>query len=107
LIEAKLEQRSFHLGKLERYWLIFDWNTLLFDDINTLMVQFVKALNIWLGRLLSMPVILGMCYTDAYNTGYFPINDNHVWNNTGSRYNVSRAIDSRGIFDSKKYESYS
>lgn len=60
-------------------WPTFDWNTLLFDETDPLMVPFVNTFNKWLGQFLSMPVIIGLWYTNAYNTGYFPINDNHVW----------------------------
>lgn len=41
------------------------------------------------------------------NTGYLPINDNHIFDNTGSRFNVSRVIDDRGILDVAKYQTYS
>lgn len=85
----------------------FDWNLLLWDDTDPLMVPFFSTFNKWAGQVLSLPVILGVWYTNAYSTGYLPINTNRVWDNTGHRYNISRAIDERGIFDSEKYEAYS
>jgi hypothetical protein len=57
--------------------------------------------------LLSVPVLVGMWYTNAYNTGYLPPNSNRVFDHFGKAYNISRAIDDRGIFDAEKYEAYS
>lgn len=36
-----------------------------------------------------------------------PINDNHTFDNTGSRFNVSRILNADGIFDEVKYQEYS
>jgi OPT family small oligopeptide transporter len=48
-----------------------------------------------------------MWYQNTYNTGYLPINSNRVFDNTGSLYNVSRAVDDRALFDAEKYAAYS
>lgn len=88
-------------------WPTFDWNTLLFDNQDPLMVPFFNTVNKFFGMFFSMFVVLGMWYTNTYNTGYFPINSNRVYDHFGKRYNVSRAIDSRGLFDAQKYEAYS
>lgn len=85
----------------------FDWNILLWDETDPLMVPFFSTFNKWAGQMLSLPVILGVWYTNAYNTGYIPINTNRVYDNTGHRYNISRAINDKGHFDSAKYEAYS
>jgi len=88
-------------------WPTFDWNVLLFDNADPLMVPFFATFNKAVGMLIAMFVVVGMWYTNAYWTGFFPINSNRVFDNTGSLYNISQAIDNRGIFDPTKYEAYS
>ena len=88
-------------------WPTFDWNILLFDNQDPLMVPFFNIINKFVGMFAASFVIIGMWYSNAYNTGYLPINSNRVYNRTGGRYNISMAIDERGLFDQAKYESYS
>ncbi|KAK0609299.1 Sexual differentiation process protein isp4 [Lasiodiplodia hormozganensis] len=86
----------------------FDWNTLLFIEGNSpLVLSFFYWANQLGGMLATVPVVLGMWYTNIWNTGYLPINSNRIWDNTGQEYNISRAIDERGMFDASKYENYS
>jgi len=85
----------------------FDWNVLLWDNQDPLMVPFFNTVNKFAGMFFSGFVVLAFWYTNAYNTSYLPINSNRVWDHFGKLYNVSRAIDERGLFDSKKYEAYS
>lgn len=54
-----------------------------------------------------MPLIIGWWYSNTYYTGYLPINDNHVFDNTGSHYNITRILDSKGQYDQTLYEAYS
>lgn len=54
-----------------------------------------------------MFVVIGIYYTNAFNTGYLPINSNRPWDHFAKLYNVSRIVDDRGIFDAAKYEAYS
>jgi hypothetical protein len=51
--------------------------------------------------------ILGVYYTNTWNTGYLPINSNRTWDNTGSRFNVSLVLNAEGEFDYDKYQQYS
>ena len=88
-------------------WPTFDWNILLFDNTDPLMIPFFSTLNKVIGAFFSFFTIIGLYYTNTYWTGYLPINSNRVFDNTGQLYNISRAIDSRGIFDAEKYEDYS
>ncbi|KAI6363790.1 hypothetical protein MCOR07_005417 [Pyricularia oryzae] len=88
-------------------WPTFDWNTLLYNSLDPLMIPFFSTLNMTIGMAVSTITALGLWYTNAWNTGHLPINSNGVFDNTGSRFNVTRVIDSRGIFDSAKYTSYS
>lgn len=52
-------------------------------------------------------IILGVWYTNTWNTGYLPINTNRIYDHFGQIYNVSRTIDSRGMYDDAKYKDYS
>lgn len=88
-------------------WPTFDWNVLLFDSVDPLMVPFFATFNRFLGMFFSMFVVLGLWYTNTYNTGYLPINSNRVFDHSGQLYNVSRAINEKGLFDSAKYAAYS
>ncbi|KAK3496216.1 OPT oligopeptide transporter protein-domain-containing protein [Neurospora crassa] len=88
-------------------WPTFDWNVLLFDGTDPLMVPFFSTLNKFLGMFCSFFVVIGIWWTNTYNTGYLPINSNKVYDNTGNRYDISRAIDEKGLFDAAKYEAYS
>ncbi|KAL3421527.1 OPT oligopeptide transporter [Phlyctema vagabunda] len=88
-------------------WPTFDWNVLLWDVQDPLMVPFFNILNRFLGCFAFMFVVIGMYYTNSYSTSFIPINDNHVYDRFGSLYNVSRAINEKGLFDAEKYEAYS
>jgi OPT family small oligopeptide transporter len=88
-------------------WPTFDWNILLFDNLDPLMVPFFSTFNRFIGTFVSAFVVIGLWYTNTYYTGYLPINSNRIFDNTGNLYNVSKAIDSRGLFDAEKYEAYS
>ncbi|KAL1858007.1 hypothetical protein VTK73DRAFT_7975 [Phialemonium thermophilum] len=88
-------------------WPTFDWNILLFDATDPLMVPFFSTFNKFVGMFLTAFVVLAFWYGNVYHTGYLPINTNRVYDNTAHLYNVSRAIDHRGLFDPAKYEAYS
>jgi hypothetical protein len=83
-------------------WPTWDWNTLLFDNTDPLMIPFFSTFNKFVGACLAAIVIPAVWYTNTYNTGYLPINSNRVFDNTGAR-----AVDSRALFDQAKYEEYS
>lgn len=84
----------------------FDWNILTFN-VDPLMVPFYSTFNLFLGALGSMFVIIVFYYTNAFNTGYIPINSNRTFDHFGLRYRVKEIIDENGIFDGAKYEQYS
>ena len=66
-----------------------------------------SVMNQFVGLLVSFFVVLGVWMTNAWNTGYMPINSNHTFNNKGGRFNVSRILDSEGRFDDALYQEYS
>ncbi|KAI1452673.1 OPT-domain-containing protein [Annulohypoxylon moriforme] len=98
---------GFYNGLGVNPWPTWDWNTLLFDQTDPLMIPFFSTLNKFIGAALACCVIAALWYTNTYNTGYLPINSNRVFDNTGALYNVSNAVDDRGLFDAVKYEAYS
>ncbi|KAI1382864.1 OPT-domain-containing protein [Hypoxylon trugodes] len=88
-------------------WPTWDWNTLLFDNTDPLMIPFFSTFNKFVGAAIGACVIAALWYTNTYSTGYLPINSNRVFDNTGALYNVSNVVDERGLFDAAKYEVYS
>ena len=84
----------------------FDWNILSYN-VDPLMVPFFSTFNVFIGGFMSMFIILGIYYTNAFNTAFLPINSNRPFDHFGKPYNVSAIIDERGIFDGAKYEAYS
>jgi OPT family small oligopeptide transporter len=84
----------------------FDWNILTFN-VDPLMVPFFSTFNLFLGAFFSMFIIIAFWYTNAFNSGYLPINSNRTFDHFGKRYNVSSIINDIGIFDGPKYEAYS
>ncbi|TVY83077.1 Sexual differentiation process protein isp4, partial [Lachnellula suecica] len=90
-------------------WPTFDWNVLLWDNPpqDPLMVPFFNTANKCAGAFISMWVVLAFWYTNAFNTGYLPINSARVFDHFGELYNVTLAINEKGLFDPEKYEAYS
>ena len=85
----------------------FDWNVMLYDYTDPLMIPFFNTINKFAGQCIGLLVIVGLWYTNTYNTGYLPINSNRVFDHFGEHYNISRAINAKGLFDAEKYEAYS
>lgn len=71
------------------------------------MVPAFSTLNKCLGMFLWGIVVLGIYYSNTWATGYLPINSNRVFDHFGELYNVSRALDDRGLYDHDKYMDYS
>ncbi|KAF2116458.1 OPT oligopeptide transporter [Lophiotrema nucula] len=86
----------------------FDWNILTYDLGNSpLVLPFFYWANEFIGITLGAFLILGFWYTNIFNTSYLPINTPRVFDHFAEYYNVTKAIDDRGIFDAAKYEAYS
>jgi OPT family small oligopeptide transporter len=88
-------------------WPTFDWNILLYDETDPLMIPFFSTVNKVIGMVIAGFFIVGFWYNNTYLTSYMPIISNRVFDNKGHAYNVTRAIDARGIFDPVKYAAYS
>ena len=84
----------------------FDWN-IIAAQLDPLVVPFFTSINFFAGALLSTLIIISVWFSNALNTGYLPINTNHVYNNMGHRYNISEIIDDHQIFSEEKYIAYS
>ncbi|KAH7161464.1 OPT oligopeptide transporter protein-domain-containing protein [Dactylonectria macrodidyma] len=84
----------------------FDWNVFIYF-LDPLMVPFFSTFNYFVGALITFFAVVAIFYGNAYNSAYIPVNDNHVWDHFGQRYNVTSILDERGIFDAEKYEAYS
>lgn len=81
----------------------FDWNIVG----GPLTVPFFATINSFAGSMFSFFIVLGLWYSNAYYTGYLPINSNRVFDNTGHSFNVSRAVDGQALYDAAKYAQYS
>lgn len=90
-------------------WPTFDWQILLWDDPpqDPLMVPFFNTANKFIGAFFSLFIVAAIWFTNTFNTGYLPINTPRVFDHFGKAYNVSKVIDSRGLFVAEKYEAYS
>ncbi|KJZ79722.1 hypothetical protein HIM_01191 [Hirsutella minnesotensis 3608] len=85
----------------------WDWNVLLWDSADPLMVPFFSTLNRFIGVFISFWVVLAFWYKNVYNTGYLPINTNRVYDHFAQIYNITRSTDDHGLFNQEKYSSYS
>jgi hypothetical protein len=85
----------------------WDWDQLT-TLIDPLVTPFYSIFNVFLGTLITAPIVLAIWYTNTWNTAYIAINDNHVWDNTGSPYEVLRVVDNdTTLFDGEGYKAYS
>lgn len=84
----------------------FDWNVATYS-LDPLIVPFHVTANFFLGAVLGGITIIGMYWTNAFNTSYLPINTNTMFDHTGNKYNVSRILDARGLLNETAYQAYS
>ncbi|PHH78220.1 hypothetical protein CDD80_7174 [Ophiocordyceps camponoti-rufipedis] len=84
----------------------FDWNCMTYIT-DPLMLPSTTTFNAVGGMFLTGLLIPIAWFTNTWNTGYLPIITNRVHDHFGKLYNISNALDSRGMFDAKKYVKYS
>ncbi|KAJ7488401.1 OPT-domain-containing protein [Mycena latifolia] len=84
----------------------FDWNQFT-PIVDPLIYPFFSTFNTFLGAIITFPIIAALWYTNTWQTGYLPINSNHVFDNTGNLYNVTNAVGADTLFDQTAYENYS
>lgn len=87
-------------------WPTFDWNVLLWDGVDPLVMPFFATMSKFAGALGSMAVVLALWYSNTYNTGYLPINSNLVYNNRATNYSSSSVLKGM-MLDEEEYEGYS
>jgi hypothetical protein len=51
--------------------------------------------------------VLGIWFTNAWETAYLPINSPSTFDNMGGRFNVSMVLNDRGDLDVAAYQEYS
>ena len=54
-----------------------------------------------------MFLVIGFYWTNHSNTSYLPLLSNKTFDNRGKRYNVSRVLNDKFMFDAEKYQKYS
>ena len=84
----------------------FDWNivSFLYDP---LMYPSFSIFNLAAGMFVAGICMLGLWYTNAWNTAYLPINSNQAFDHTGALYDITQTIDERGLYDHEKFMKYS
>ncbi len=88
-------------------WPTFDYNNLQ-AWITPLTVPTFAIMNQGVGILVGACMALGVYFSNAWNTGYLPINGNSAYDNTGNVYNVSAILDPvTGEFSNDLYQQYS
>ncbi|BEJ16419.1 hypothetical protein CspHIS471_0510240 [Cutaneotrichosporon sp. HIS471] len=88
-------------------WPTFDWNVPNANGTIPLTLPTFTIMNQFIGVLLAAIVSIAFWYSNAWNTGYLPINSNKTWSNAATRYNVSKILDVHSDFDNAKYQQYS
>lgn len=83
----------------------FDLNVVSFS---TLYTPYASFLTYYGGMFIGMIAIIVLWFTNARWTGYFPINSNGIYDNTGASYNVTNVLDPTTFLLSKeKLQKYS
>ncbi|KAL8292594.1 hypothetical protein RQP46_001206 [Phenoliferia psychrophenolica] len=85
----------------------FDWSYLTALS-SPLITPLFASMNMYAGMIIiGLGMIPAIYFTNTWYTGYLLINSNHIFDNTGARYNVSRIINSDFTLNVAAYESYS
>ncbi|QKD50761.1 OPT oligopeptide transporter protein-domain-containing protein [Fusarium oxysporum Fo47] len=84
-----------------------DWNvaTYLGDPIVTpffTLMNFASGMAIW--GFIVAPLVY---FNNVWDTGYLPINNNYIYDNHGSRYNISRVLLPELTLNQTAYHEYS
>jgi hypothetical protein len=59
-------------------------------------------------RLSAHPrSVLGIWFTNKWETAYLPINQPGTFDNTGAGYDVTKILNSKGLLDLDAYQQYS
>lgn len=69
----------------------FDWNTAS-SSYSPLAQPFFSVITQYCGSLLGAMIIIGIYWTNMYNTGYLPINSSSAFANDGSTFDVQKIV---------------
>ena len=73
----------------------------------TIILQWWSQMNTGVAFIIIFWILTPILYfTNTWNSAYFPISMNRVFDNTGIPYDVKKII-TNGIFDLEKYKAYS
>lgn len=97
---------NFRLVRAKLGIFIVDWNIVTFNG-DPLVLPLFNIMNGIVGMALTGLMIIGLYWSNTWNTAYLPINSNRTFDRFGGRYNISRSIDDRGHFSKEEYEAYS
>ncbi|KAL9121181.1 MAG: hypothetical protein Q9187_002259 [Circinaria calcarea] len=86
----------------------FDWTQITGYTLSPLMFPFHGIMNSLIGVVLFFMITsIGLHYSNTWYAQYLPISDSNSYDNTGSRYNVSRILTPDYQLDVAAYEAYS
>jgi hypothetical protein len=83
----------------------FDWNVAT-SAYAALARPFFSTAQEYAGSFLGAFIILGLAYSNSYNTGFLPINSSSAFANDGKPYNVTKVIVNNKL-DETLYQEYS
>jgi OPT family oligopeptide transporter len=83
----------------------FDWNVAT-SSYAALAAPFFSTCHMYISSLLGGLIILGIYYSNMYNSAYLPINSSSAFANDGKPYNVSKVIVNNKL-DEAMYQQYS
>ena len=83
----------------------FDWNVAT-SSYAALAQPFFSVCTMYFGSILGGLIILGIYYSNQYNTAYLPINSSSAFANDGTGYVVQKVVVDNKL-DMAKYQQYS
>jgi hypothetical protein len=83
----------------------FDWNVAT-SSYAALAQPFFATITMYCGSVIGAMIIIGIFYTNMYNTKYLPINSSSAFANNATSYVVQNVV-TNNTFDEAKYQQYS
>ncbi|TVY86887.1 Oligopeptide transporter [Lachnellula willkommii] len=83
----------------------FDWNVAT-SSYAALAQPFFSTCTMYFGSILGGFIILGIYYSNMYNTAYLPINSSSAYTNNGTSYKVQHIVVNNKL-DESLYQQYS
>ncbi|KAE8447140.1 hypothetical protein EG329_011124 [Mollisiaceae sp. DMI_Dod_QoI] len=83
----------------------FDWNVAT-SSYAALAQPFFATCTMYFGSILGAFIILGIFYSNMYNTAYLPINSSSAFANDATSYNVQKVVINNRL-DENLYQQYS